>query len=470
MDYTSSKNMIMGSDQYKAITHIPGWVNGLLSSDDRVSTAAAAYALVPLIYRALRLRCDNLASVPVYFERGLTQLEWPWPTTDLYELLWKTEASLLLTGGAYWLKRDNKVRTKYVEYLNPYGMTVDTIKINDRTQLRFIYSWTEGNETVSETYSQDQIVYFKEFNPRSDVLPGASSGTASIQAAALRRYGQRFASYFFEGGAMPALLLGIPASTSDAERDRTESFFRRKLSGIVNAFRIIAVKAGMVDVKTLTPPLKDLVIPELNNLALEDISAAFGIRKSILGDPANYAVSKEDWDSFWKTTVRPRGRFFEGVINRQLLAPLNLKVRFAFDELDVFQEDESQRAGSLKNLVEAGWPVDLASEVLGYDLTPEQMLRLREAASRPEPAPIIQQAAPVERAEEMVEDELTADLKRWERAASRRLKEKGSASYQFASDHIPASLSGAIGGALEAVKTQAQLHQVFRNAMTWGKQ
>ena len=49
---------------YKAITNVPGWVEGLTNSGN-LSGAAAAYAYVPLVYRAIRLRADALSAVPV---------------------------------------------------------------------------------------------------------------------------------------------------------------------------------------------------------------------------------------------------------------------------------------------------------------------------------------------------------------------------------------------------------------------
>ena len=103
-------------DKMKAITNIPGW-SELLNSADKVTTSSNAYAMVPLIYRCTRLRCDSIADVPVSILRGEDEVGWPFPT-DLNNLIWKTEASLLLEGAAYWLKESNKVRPTDLMFLN----------------------------------------------------------------------------------------------------------------------------------------------------------------------------------------------------------------------------------------------------------------------------------------------------------------------------------------------------------------
>jgi len=63
-------------EHVKAITHVPGWLeNTGASGTDRVSGTSSAYALVPLIFRAVRLRCDAISSVPIhlYSLRGGTE-------------------------------------------------------------------------------------------------------------------------------------------------------------------------------------------------------------------------------------------------------------------------------------------------------------------------------------------------------------------------------------------------------------
>ena len=112
------------ADTYKTITNIPGWVE-MLTSDGVPDSVAALYKRVPTFFRAVQLRCDALSSVPIAIYRGEdTEVDWPYPT-KLGELLWRWEASLLLSGAAFGEIITNKARyRKDVRYRNPFDMTV----------------------------------------------------------------------------------------------------------------------------------------------------------------------------------------------------------------------------------------------------------------------------------------------------------------------------------------------------------
>ena len=57
------------TDSVKTITSVPGWVD-LLTSDGVPDSVATLYKYVPLLFRAVQLRCDALSSVPVNIYKG----------------------------------------------------------------------------------------------------------------------------------------------------------------------------------------------------------------------------------------------------------------------------------------------------------------------------------------------------------------------------------------------------------------
>jgi hypothetical protein len=91
--------------QVKAITQIPGWAERLQSSDKLTGTGAS-YAKVPLVFRALNLRCNALVEMPWHLYkvtgRELKKVDWPFET-QFDDLLWRSEASLLLAGAGFWV-------------------------------------------------------------------------------------------------------------------------------------------------------------------------------------------------------------------------------------------------------------------------------------------------------------------------------------------------------------------------------
>ena len=431
-------------ERVKAITHVPGWLEGAGSSGlDRVGGTADAFGYVPLIYRAVKLRCDAISSVPmhVYAVRGGSEREWPF-TAPLADLIWRTEAALLLTGGAYWEKMLNRVRTVDVQWLNPYSMEVS----DQNGKITFRQNLQTAN---SGSWTAEQMVYFREFGVKDDFTPGVSAAGVALEDARLLRYLTRFAAHYFDNGAMPVTLLGFEYTPSQAEVDRVQSWFRRMASGISNAFRVLGLR-GKISPQMLTPVPKDLEMPALNNQARHNVAMAFGIPQTMLEDAANYATAGEHRLSFWQDTVRPRGRIYEDVINSQLLNPMGLKIHFDFEEMGIFQVDEAQRSGALLNLVQSGVDTQTALEVLGYQLNEEQLRRVGQTPEITQPAE---------------DTEIIEEVRRWERKALKRVKSGRPAACSFDSQVIPFGLSGAIEGSLAGAGSAEAVRAIFADVV-----
>jgi hypothetical protein len=269
-------------------------------------------------------------------------------------------------------------------------------------------------------------------------------------------YTSRFASYFFEGGAQPVTILGLENTVSPEERDRVENMLGKALRGIKNAFRVIALRTE-IKPHTLTPPMSQLAMPELTNEARHNIADSFGIPLPMLENPSNRSVTEELRLSFYQDTMQPRGNMIAGVINNQLLKPIGFELKFNFNQLDIFQTDEAERAGSLDQLVAAQVPLDLAMEILGYDLNEEQWERLRLS---------LESGSELEMEEDDNTNLLRRELRRWERSVTKELKQ-GKAFSIPESDIINPSMIGAISGALETVSDVKDVGRIFADAHRW---
>ena len=288
------------ADTYKTITNIPGWVE-MLTSDGVPDSVATLYKRVPIFFRAVQLRCDALASVPVKIYKGEdNEVDWPYPT-KLGELLWRWEASCLLAGAAFGEIITNKTGyRKDIRYRNPFDMTVKYDKgIITFKQNSSGASW--ANDLNAGKY---EMVYISEYDPSQDILPGVGAGIASkIDAKLLYAIG-KFPEMYFEGGAMPVTLLGIDTNDRN-EIERVQNWFKRSATTIKNAFRVMGMRAGSITATTLTPPLKDLAFPELDTIAKKNIAMAFGIKQTLLdSEAANYATAQEDRLSFYEDTIK----------------------------------------------------------------------------------------------------------------------------------------------------------------------
>lgn len=430
-------------DKYKAIVNIPAWAREMFTEGDKVVDTASAYRNVPLIYRAVKLRADSLSSVPIKLMSG--EKEKPWPFLSQPEdIIWHIESSLLLSGNAFCEIARNRVATKNIIPINPFGMTVQYAK--------GVYTFKqESSGAVWQNIPAEdhyEILYLHEYNPTNDIGDGVGAVRVALTDAQLMRYMSRFAARFFEGGAMPVTLLGVEDAVSEEEQVRVQSFFKRAATGIANAFRVLALR-GEIKPQVLTQPIKDLAMEELYEQAKRNICQAFGIPQTMLDDAANFATAKEHAMQFWQNTVRPRGRLIENAFNNQVFSQMKdkLVMAFSFDELDVFQEDEAQRSGSLLKLVNSGVPVSLAMEILGYDLTEEQKAVM---VNKPE-----------EEEHEQQEPPIRDELKKWERFALNGLGKKRRA---FTSTVIPPAMYAAIDGALEVAKSADAVKRIFYDA------
>ena len=426
---------ILEQGALKAIVGIPGWAETFGENGTGAGDPVSAWANVPLLYRAVSLRASSLSSVPFVVFKGEEEVEWPLEP-DLPSIIYSLELGLLLTGAAYALKQHVGRLMTGVQVLNPTTVNWKHKHGKDR------FTQQVGSRSYGP-WSADQIMALREPSMTADTGAGLAPAQVALQASKLRFNMDEFASQFFAHGAQPQTLITTTGNPGQTEMERAQSFFKRRMSGVGNAWRTLFLR-GDLKVTTLTPELKSLGMKELAAHVALDIGAALGVPRSILeSDAANYATSQTDLHSFWHMTVRPRLPMYENAINAQLLTGTEFSLRFAPEQLDVFQEDETIRAASLLQLVQAGVPLDDAMLMLGYD----------PLENRPEP-PV------AEGVEETPEEDLVeSELASWQRYAIRNCGKKHAR--PFVAEYIPARAAKEIQEQLEQSQTITDVKAVF---------
>lgn len=450
----------------KSVTQIPYWFSELMGSTDKVTDTATAYTYVPLIFRAVTLIANSVASVPAKFYKinSNKDIEIDWMFREGFSnLIWKATASLCLTGSAFWERVQNDyAKPQNVLYRNPYSMRVEYEPPKKDTKGNYIPQYirftqnTTGVQWVNYPDSNNfQMVYFADFDPANDVTNGVGNAEIALTNAALLRYMDRFAAKFFEGGAMPVTFLGMDVSTPKEEVKRVERIMKNMISSIANAFNVVGIRAGAITTQQLTPPIKDLAMTELYQQALSNIALAFGIPKTMLQDAANYATAKEHRLSFYEETIIPKANRLRDTINTQLLADVGARLDFDFGSLSIFQKDEKDRAEVFKMYIDGGLELLNAAELAGIKLTDEQLLR-QQTEQKEEPQP-----EQPEQDDKQDDDPMQEDLKRWQRKATKRLKDGKGASCDFESDYIPAWMIADIKAELAYSNTVDEVVDVF---------
>ena len=175
-----------------------------------------------------------------------------------------------------------------------------------------------------------------------------------MNAAGVLASMEAFMTGYFERGMIKATLLKYTEPMSRDEADRVKEWWRRVVTGIKNAFATEVVR-GDFDTLVIGEGLKDLENTALTAEQREEICTAMGVPQiKVTANAANYATKQGDDLSFIQDTIAPECRWLAAVINKQLLGPMGLRLVFKPEALPMMQEDETQRASSLKMLVEAG--------------------------------------------------------------------------------------------------------------------
>jgi|GEM_PF-1291138 len=395
--------------------------HGDTDDTDLEKTAAS----VAFLNRAIEIRANSLVGMPWEITPVADDAEAVWTSEDedappqlsflsnLPMLLWQTEASWCLKSQAFWHRERNRARTLNVRWLDPNSMTPQW----DATAglVSFERALANGQK---KTFTPDDIVYIWRQGLR-ETTPAIPPAQAAAQAAGVLYNADAFAAGFFARGAIKATLLTVDGNPSAAEMQKLEAWWKRFFSGIAGAWQTAAVRMGVTPV-TIGEGLESLTNETLTNAKREDIATAIGVPPSmVMANAANYATAQQDEKNYYNLTIIPDSRLIQRQINRQLLAPMGLRLTFKPQELPCFQEDENTRSVAFKNYVDAGISLAVAAEMLGLYL-PGGMQYADLEPDDPEPvAPVVVMApqAPAPAVEPDAGDEAAAieagQFKRW---------------------------------------------------------
>ena len=330
-------------------------------------------ATVATLFRAIDVRANGLAGLPWEITPVADGAEALWSSTDedpppqlefianLPQLLWQTEASWCFHSQAFWHKERNQVRVLNTRWLDPDAVS----PIWDASGLTgFERRLGSGQK---QTLAPDDVVYLWRQGLR-ETAPAAPPVQAAAQAAGVLHATDLFASQYFARGAIKATLLTVDGSPSQAEMAKLESWWKRFFSGIGSAWQTAAVRAGIVPV-VVGDGLDGLSSTTLTADKQQEILIALGVPASlVMANAANFATSQQDEKNLYNLTLIPDALLIQRQVNRQLLAPMGLRLTFKPQELSAFQDDENTRAAAFKLYTDAGLPLSVAAEMLGLYL------------------------------------------------------------------------------------------------------
>jgi len=170
-------------------------------------------------------------------------------------------------------------------------------------------------------------------------------------------------------GVLAPTIITVEGMPPSGELEKLQSWVERSFTGIRNAFRTIAVRAGIRVEPLGMVKLTDLAMVELTTSKREEIATALGVPHSLLfSSAANYATAQQDVLTFYDTTVIPQARLIEAALNESVFARYGVRLKFKPELLPAYQTREAEKTARTLSLYKAGIVTrDEVRRALGFE-------------------------------------------------------------------------------------------------------
>lgn len=450
----------------KAIDYSPwGGLEGFLAATAGDATNADNLRkAVTWLNKAVLMTGNMTAQIPYTFYRNDNEIDPMWGGVKSPQTLMLKMAMSLCGGAAYArITRTGRALVS-LQYYSPKTITPN---FNNNGEL---VDFTRQYKAHRENISIEEMLYI--WLPDDTVEIGAAQITplanAMLPAGMLGAMDATIKTYGENGFIKP--MFAVAEGIQPEERKRAENvlseFVRgtwKRLVKIVNAKSLVPqpVGAGMDE-------LKGSYI-EITRQQIETIAAAFGIPSGVFMSDNAFATEMDALVYIWLTS----GVFvsvyqtIEDSFNQQIWEKFGVEARFDIQSLDAFQQEETDKSGSVATLsgVFTSEPdaALVAMDILGYELTDEQTAAIEALKpDKPEPpaevAPVVEQPAPMTLPTDE-ENAIAEEMLKWRTFAERPRKR------EFETKHIPPALALRINAGLRAAKSADEIQAVFDGAV-----
>jgi HK97 family phage portal protein len=425
-------------------------------------------------------------------------LEQPNPLQSRFELLEATYAYSKLTGNVYWWlnRRSNKVAPAEV-WLLPSHLVEP---IPDGSMFLKGYKVDPANGQKPFFVPLHQMMHLKAFNSLS-MFVGLSAMEPISPAASGDIAQQQHSLKFFkkEGGRMPGVLSFQDMIQNDMWAEVRKEFRDHAAKEQFMLLRGIGEKAvNWTPMEISRKEMQFIEAREFSRNEIYDLLAP-GLT-SILDPSANVASGRIGKEALTEYAVYPFHQQLSARITSDILPAYgdNLMcefedVRIADRAMELKEQETAFKIMTVNEIRERFWDLEPISDERGDKLvdgpgeTPQQfqsesnkdkdrhpMLEGSRDNSRQDGNPdndddALPAKAKVIEVQPTKSQKMRDELEQWQRFVYKRIKAGKSVQSlrDFEAEHIPASLKGAIEGALEAIEGAEDVKSVFSDAIAW---
>ena len=251
------------------------------------------------------------------------------PHNTRTELMSDTITYLKLLGNAYWLKVRSARSNKPVEI---WSLRPDWVKIiSDPDKIIKNYEYTLPNGS-KQLFEPEDIIHFKTTNPRSALLglPVIKSAMDIVRSSV---FASRWNTKFFYNYARPDALLVSKTKISQEGKDELRKQWNTEYGGIEGAHKL-GILEGEVEYKPLNSTMRDMDFVNLTNTTRDQILAAFGVPKTLLGftEDVNRATAESAVYVFLSEVVEPEMRRIADKLNEFLVPEFGDNLYLTFED------------------------------------------------------------------------------------------------------------------------------------------
>jgi len=335
-------------------------------------------------FTALSRRGEWIQSVPYSWMQGENELEEAPFGIQMRSLLAQLDKALQTKMyGAFLYKMRGMGDMMSLVWLDPDTVIPDLDTATHQDGITRFERKNDGG--VREWIAAKDLIWFKRPGQR-ELQSDPAPLEASRKAAEVLYNMARLEDFFYEGAGLPIMMVMVPPSTSEHDKEELRGRFKRVVNALrnPNEIRTIAVREGVtVEKLSFSPSDLDLETSEERNR--NKVLGVHQVPQSIaMSNAANYATAQSDQVQF-ANTVATRLEAIAEVFNNDAdfkAAGYSLLVRRK--DLPVLQTEETLRSQEVVNLRTAGESLQNAYALAGYEM-PKDYVAPEEPEPQPEP-------------------------------------------------------------------------------------
>lgn len=343
------------------------------------------YAQVPSVYKAVKALCDNVPQAELIVRNYETQEETDSPAArEIMALLEKPNAEqsqndfIQEVTGLYALYSEVIIvmRTSIGQMIGSRMLPAEIEAYNpkDVQKVRDNSGKITGYRIDKETYTPDQVIHIRDFNPYDKYCAVAPTEPLK-NIIAIDWLTEIYNKAFFENNAAPPYALTTEQKLTEVQRNHIQQWLKEEHSGAKNAHKTPVLEGGLKPAQ-FGASHKDMDFLEQKRYSREEILGNWRTPKALFNitDDLNYATFQGQMKVFWMYGIMPILRKIEGNLNRKLITPLypNLYIEFDTRNVPAFKEDMKDLAVTAETLSRIGFTRNEINEKLdlGFDDKP----------------------------------------------------------------------------------------------------